>query len=81
MKYSNLTEQKHGYPTTFSFTDLRPKLREQCFNVTPLDIAAHRAGENSLKGSLVLSFHISTVPYIGTVSRGLIMTQAPRNEG
>jgi hypothetical protein len=80
VKYSNLTKQKHSYPTTLSFTDLRPKLCEQCFNVTPLDVTAHRASENCLKGSLVLSLHINTVPYTGTMSSALIMTKAPRND-
>ena len=43
VKYSNLTKKKHRYPTTVSLAYLRPQFDEQCFNITPLDISAHRA--------------------------------------
>lgn len=69
VKYSNLTEQNHRDPTTFSLTDLRTELDEQRFNITPLNIAAHRTGENNLQGFLVLPFHIEMVSHISTTSR------------
>lgn len=67
VKHSNLSEKKDRYATALALTDLRSQLYKQPLNVTPLNIAAHRAGEDSLKGSLMPSFRVRMVPYLGTM--------------
>lgn len=56
MKHSNLSEKKDCYTTSLALSDLRSRFDKQRLNVTPLNIAAHRAGKDSLKGSLVPFF-------------------------
>ena len=57
MKNANLFKQDNRYATAFSFTDLGAQFDEQRFDIAPLDIAAHRASENQIKGALVLPLH------------------------
>lgn len=71
VKHSNLTEQNYCYSTTFALTDFSTRLDEQCFNLSPMDVAAYRAGENSLQGFLVLPLHAELIPQNSTISMRL----------
>jgi len=62
MEDPNLSKKHDSDPTPLSLTDFRPKLNEKRFNITPGDIGAYWVGKDGLQGSLVLPFHIGTVP-------------------
>ena len=57
MEDPDLSEKHHSNATSFSLTDVRPKLNEKCLDITPLDIGAYWMGKDGLQGSLVLSSH------------------------
>jgi len=48
MKNANFIKQHHRNAATFSFADVGPKLDQECFNVTPLDVGADRACVNGI---------------------------------
>ena len=61
-EYPNLPEENHRDPATFPLADLGPKLNKQGLDVAPVDIGAHRAGKDGLKGLLVLPLCAEIVP-------------------
>ncbi len=67
MKHPNLSEKKDRHATALELTNLRSKLDEQRFNIAPLEISAHWAGKDSLKGLLVSLSHGVMVPFLGTI--------------
>ena len=69
MEDPNLSEKHHGNSASLSLTDVRPKLNEECLDITPLDIGAYWMGKDGLQGSLVLSFHVNMVLLLGTIHK------------
>lgn len=57
MEDSHLSEQHHSDPAALSLTDFRPKLDEQCLDITPRDIGPDWMGKDGFQGSAVLSSH------------------------
>jgi hypothetical protein len=57
MEDPDLPEKHHSDPAAFSLTNFRPKLNEQCLNITPLDIRPNWMGKDGFQGSSMPSSH------------------------
>ena len=66
MKNTHLAEHDHRYPAAFSFGDLRAKISEQGFNISPWDVGACWMREDRRKGALLRSFHHRMVLFFST---------------
>ena len=62
-------------------TDIPTKLLKQGFNVPPRQAAAYGAGEDQLKGALVLPLHSDMVLYLGTRRSFLLSASCYRLAG
>lgn len=54
MENAYFREQDHGDTATFPLTDFCAQFKKQHLDVSPLNVRTRRAGENQLKGALVL---------------------------
>lgn len=66
VKHPDFLEQNNSDTTSLSLTDFGAQLREQRFDVTPLDVCTGRAGEEQVERALVLALYAEMVPPSGT---------------
>jgi homogentisate 1,2-dioxygenase len=62
MEHPSLTEQANTHTRALAFTKLRTKLKEQRFDVSPVDVATGWSGKYQFQRSLVSAFHVNIVP-------------------
>ena len=63
---TNLLKQNDGNSASFAFSDIRAKLHEEGFDISPLDVCARWPSEDQFQCPLMPSFHRSMVPHFGT---------------
>lgn len=57
MKHPAFSEQAHKNARAFALFDLRAERDQQCFHVTPRNIAGDRSSEDRFQGMLVPALH------------------------
>jgi hypothetical protein len=65
----DFAKQNDSDPAASPLAHLPTKLLKEGFNVPPRQTAAHRSGEDQLKGALVLPIHPVMVLLYGTMMR------------
>jgi hypothetical protein len=70
MEDENLAEKHYSHPAALSLTYFRPKLNEQCLNITPLNIGTDWMGKYGFQGPSVPSSHMKNGTTIRYYSQG-----------
>ena len=64
-------KQDHGHAASLTLGDLGPEVTKEGFDVLPLDVGAHRVGEDRCESARLLPLHATMVPLEGTIRKRL----------